>query len=146
MFPNLAETIASDSGLYATSLRNVTGEHLKTLVQRFEFYFPKEQDPRKGNGWICNPFLPLKDNLSVNLEDNLLQLAGDVGLKKSTRQYNRLSLIQTRWDRQNLLVVSEICTNRCQLHTFIWAGEILVLTRISSRPTRVAYWHTCQPI
>ena len=56
MFPNLAETIACDSGLDATSLRNVTGEHLKSLVERFEFYFPKEQVPRNGNGWICIPF------------------------------------------------------------------------------------------
>ena len=49
MLQSLVETIASDSGLYATSFRNVTGEHLKSIDERFEFYFPKEQVSRKGS-------------------------------------------------------------------------------------------------
>ncbi|KAI6658866.1 SCAN domain-containing protein 3-like [Oopsacas minuta] len=81
MFPNLSEIINCESGLDATSLANIITEHLKSLAERFEFYFPKEQDPREGNGWICNPFLQLKDELNVHLEDKLLDLAGDQGLK-----------------------------------------------------------------
>ena len=54
---------------------------MKSLAERFEFHFAKEQDPREGNGWICNPFLPFKDDLNVKLEDKLLYLAGDEGLK-----------------------------------------------------------------
>ncbi|KAI6648707.1 SCAN domain-containing protein 3 [Oopsacas minuta] len=81
MLPNLSEIINCESGLDATSLANIITEHLKSLAERFEFYFPKEQDPREGNGWICNSILQLKDELNVHLEDKLLDLAGDQGLK-----------------------------------------------------------------
>ena len=47
-----------------TSLRNVIREHLTNLADRFQFYFPAEEDPRKGNGWIRNPFIPLQDDLT----------------------------------------------------------------------------------
>ncbi|CAM4588704.1 unnamed protein product [Lepidochelys olivacea] len=53
------------------------------LAERFEFYFPAEEDPRKGTGWVRNPFIPLKDDLTVIMEDKLLELAADKRLKMS---------------------------------------------------------------
>ncbi|CAM4553047.1 unnamed protein product [Lepidochelys olivacea] len=84
MFHNLA-TIIADAGedLDVTPLQNVISEHLTNLAERFEFYFPVEEDPRKGTGWIRNPFIPLKDDLTVTMEDKRLKLAADERLKMS---------------------------------------------------------------
>jgi hypothetical protein len=54
---------------------------LTNLIDRFEFYFPTEDDPRIGTGWIRNPFIASKARLTVTLEDKLLDLAADEGLK-----------------------------------------------------------------
>jgi hypothetical protein len=82
MFHNLTEIIA-DAGeeLDVPSLRKVIGEHLTNLVDRFEFYFPTEDDPRIGTGWIRNPFIASRGDLTVALQDKLLELAADDGLK-----------------------------------------------------------------
>lgn len=84
MFYLLAAVIA-DAGeeLNITSLRNIISEHLNNLTERFDQYFPEDEDPRKGNGWIRNPFMPLTDDLNVAMEDKLLELAADGGLKMS---------------------------------------------------------------
>jgi hypothetical protein len=49
MFHKLAAIIA-DAGadINVTSIRNVISDHLTNLAERFEFYFPAEEDPRKG--------------------------------------------------------------------------------------------------
>jgi hypothetical protein len=84
MFHKLASIIA-DAGadFNMTSIRNVISDHLTNLAERFEFYFPAEEDPRKGTGWIRNPFIPLKDELNVTMEDKLFELAADGGLTMS---------------------------------------------------------------
>ena len=66
MFYNLAATIDSaDEELDVPSLQKVIIEHLTKLFDSFEFYFPTEDDPRKGNGWIRNPFIASNVDLSV---------------------------------------------------------------------------------
>ena len=82
MFHNLAATII-DAGevLDVSSLRKVITEHLTNLIDRFEFYFPREDDPRIGTGWIRNPFIASTADLSVTLQDKLLDLSADEGLK-----------------------------------------------------------------
>ena len=82
MFHNMA-SIIDDAGeeLDVPSLQRVVSEHLAKLVDCFEFYFPKEDDPRKGTVWIRNPFISSKDDLCATLEDKLLELAADEGLK-----------------------------------------------------------------
>jgi hypothetical protein len=82
MFHKLA-TIIADAGedFNVTSIRNVINDHLTNLAEIFEFYFPAEEDPRKGTGWIRNPFIPLKDDLTVTMEDKFFELAADGGLK-----------------------------------------------------------------
>ena len=74
MFHNLAATIESaEEELDVPSLLKDIIEYLTKLMYSFEFYFPTEDDPRKGNGWIINPFIALKVDLSVTLEDKLLE-------------------------------------------------------------------------
>ncbi|XP_007954681.1 SCAN domain-containing protein 3 [Orycteropus afer afer] len=82
MFHNLT-TIISEVGndLDIVHLRKVINEHLTNLLECFEFYFPSKEDPRIGNSWIQNPFLSSKNNLTVTLQDKLLKLATDEGLK-----------------------------------------------------------------
>ncbi|XP_011280330.2 SCAN domain-containing protein 3 isoform X1 [Felis catus] len=84
MFHNLT-TIIHEVGndLDIVYLRKVINEHLTNLLDCFELYFPSKEDPRIGNSWIQNPFLSSKDNLNltVTLQDNLLKLAADEGLK-----------------------------------------------------------------
>ena len=78
----MATTIDSaDEQLEVPSLQKVIIEHLTYLFDSFDFFFPTEDDPRKGNGWISNPFIASKVDLSVTLEDKLLELAADEGLK-----------------------------------------------------------------
>uniref|UniRef100_F1S1Q2 SCAN domain containing 3 n=1 Tax=Sus scrofa TaxID=9823 RepID=F1S1Q2_PIG len=84
MFHNLT-TIISEVGndLDIAHLRKVINEHLTNLLDCFELYFPSKEDPRIGNSWIQNPFLSSKDNLNltITLQDKLLKLATDEGLK-----------------------------------------------------------------
>ncbi|XP_017744658.1 PREDICTED: SCAN domain-containing protein 3 isoform X1 [Rhinopithecus bieti] len=86
MFHNLT-TIINEVGndLDIAHLRMVISEHLTNLLECFEFYFPSKEDPRIGNLWIQNPFLSSKDNLNltVTLQDKLLKLATNEGLKIS---------------------------------------------------------------
>ncbi|XP_045656569.1 SCAN domain-containing protein 3 [Ursus americanus] len=84
MFHNLTTVIHEvGSDLDIVHLRKVINEHLTNLLDCFELYFPSKEDPRVGNSWIQNPFLSSKDNvnLTVTLQDNLLKLATDEGLK-----------------------------------------------------------------
>ncbi|XP_037367457.1 SCAN domain-containing protein 3-like [Talpa occidentalis] len=84
MFHNLT-TLINEVGndLDIAHLRKVINEHLTNLLVCFEFYCPSKEDPCIGNSWIQNPFLSSKDhlNLTVTLQDELLRLATDEGLK-----------------------------------------------------------------
>uniref|UniRef100_A0A8C0VXM4 SCAN domain-containing protein 3 n=1 Tax=Castor canadensis TaxID=51338 RepID=A0A8C0VXM4_CASCN len=84
MFHNLT-TIINEVGndLHMAHLQKVINEHLTNLLECLEFYFPSKEDPRIGNAWIQNPFILSKDNLNltVTLQDKLLELAADETLK-----------------------------------------------------------------
>ncbi|XP_037699832.1 SCAN domain-containing protein 3 isoform X2 [Choloepus didactylus] len=84
MFHNLT-TVISEVGndLDIAHLQNVVNEHLTNLLECFEFYFPSKEDLRIGNSWIQNPFLSSKGNvnLTLSLQNKLLKLATDEGLK-----------------------------------------------------------------
>ncbi|XP_058141430.1 SCAN domain-containing protein 3 [Dasypus novemcinctus] len=83
MFHNLTTVINEGNDLDIAHLQKVINEHLTNLLEYFEFHFPSKEDPRIGNSWIQNPFLSSKDNinLSVTLQNKLLKLATDEGLK-----------------------------------------------------------------
>nr|XP_025842280.1 SCAN domain-containing protein 3 [Vulpes vulpes] len=84
MFHNLT-TVIHEAGrdLDIVHLRRVVKEHLTNLLDCFELYFPSKEDPRIGNSWIQNPFLPSRENLNltITLWGDLLKLAADEGLK-----------------------------------------------------------------
>uniref|UniRef100_A0A8C0JS55 SCAN domain containing 3 n=1 Tax=Canis lupus dingo TaxID=286419 RepID=A0A8C0JS55_CANLU len=84
MFHNLT-TVIHEAGrdLDIVHLRRVVKEHLTNLLDCFELYFPSKDDPRVGNSWIQNPFLPSRENLNltITLWGDLLKLAADEGLK-----------------------------------------------------------------
>ena len=70
MFDNW-ETFIHDAGeeLDITALSNVISDHLSKLEERFKFYFPVEEDPRKKNGFVRNPFISIKGDLPVVIEN-----------------------------------------------------------------------------
>ncbi|XP_015428833.1 PREDICTED: SCAN domain-containing protein 3-like [Dufourea novaeangliae] len=53
------------------------------LLKEFERYFPTTKDPRTGKEWIRDPFVNKSDesSMSVQEEDQLLEIANDGGLK-----------------------------------------------------------------
>jgi len=82
MFFNLAIVIdEAGEGFDTKRLKTVIIEHLSSLSERFEFYFPTEDDPRIGKTWIRNPFVEHNEKLTVKLEDKILELAADQSLK-----------------------------------------------------------------
>ena len=66
MFHHLSTNIdGANEQLDVPSLQKVIIQDLTNLLDSFEFYFPTEDDPRKGTGWIRNPFIASKVDLSV---------------------------------------------------------------------------------
>nr|XP_042908066.1 SCAN domain-containing protein 3-like [Parasteatoda tepidariorum] len=58
-------------------------DHLSLLLKEFERYFPTTKDPRTGKEWIRDPFANKsgESSLSMQEEDQLLEIANDGGLK-----------------------------------------------------------------
>ena len=58
-------------------------DHLSLLLKEFERYFPTTKDPRTLKEWVRDPFVnkPGESSLSVQEEDQLLEIANDGGLK-----------------------------------------------------------------
>jgi len=67
-------------------------EHLKSLSQAFDNYYPQEEDIRAGYLWILNPFLEAQNYKLTNIEEeSLLELSSDLGLKS---MFGSMSLVQ----------------------------------------------------
>ena len=82
MFHKLSTTITeADAKLETFAPRDKISEHLTVQLERFEMYFPSEEDPRKHNGLIRNHFLTPEHQLSVSLVDQLLEFAADGSIK-----------------------------------------------------------------
>ena len=65
------------------SFSKLVRDHLSLLLNEFERYFPTTKDPRTGKEWIRNPFVskPGESSMSVQEEDQLLEIANDGSLK-----------------------------------------------------------------
>lgn len=92
MFPLLGEfLIAVD--VNQKVIFNIISQHLRALVENFDNYFPENEDPRKGNLWINNPFF--EDIKSCVLDprekERLIELSYDVTL---VSRHKMLSLSQ----------------------------------------------------
>lgn len=58
--------------------------HLISLIESFDRYFPKNEDPRHGNMWIIDPFAAANNEnnkLSINEKESLIDLSSDSSLK-----------------------------------------------------------------
>ncbi|XP_077187017.1 SCAN domain-containing protein 3-like isoform X2 [Paroedura picta] len=80
-FPTLAGILGESEP--APSFSQLVHDHLALLLKEFERYFPTAEDPRTGKEWIRDPFVnqPGESSLSVQEEDQLLEIANDGGLK-----------------------------------------------------------------
>ncbi|KAM9313622.1 SCAN domain-containing protein 3-like [Gastrophryne carolinensis] len=57
----------------------------RRVNREFEHYFPTTKDPRTGKEWIRDPFInkPGESSMSVQEEEQLLEIANDGGLKST---------------------------------------------------------------
>ena len=65
------------------SFSKLVHDHLSLLSQEFERYFPTTKDPRTAKEWIRDPFAhkPGESSMSVQQEDQLVEISNDGGLK-----------------------------------------------------------------
>lgn len=83
MFHTLAGILKDTSPERAFS--QLVRKHLSTLSQEFEHYFPITKDPRTAKEWIRDPFVnkPSDSSMSVQQEDQLVEIANDGDLKRT---------------------------------------------------------------
>ncbi|GFU55207.1 uncharacterized protein TNCV_427081 [Trichonephila clavipes] len=55
--------------------------YLSLILKEFERYFPTTKDPRTGNEWIYDPFVNKSGEYSMSVQDQLLKIANECGLK-----------------------------------------------------------------
>ena len=67
-------------------LSQLVRDHLVALSNEFERYFPSSKDPRRTNESIRNPFVNVPNQLSVQEEDQMIEIANDGGLKSVFEQ------------------------------------------------------------
>ena len=81
MFPNLDEYMKEKD--VNRQIIGLVQQHLQSLKESFEHYYPKEEDPRNGNMWIVNPFSSNieESNLNVKEKESLIELSSDDSLK-----------------------------------------------------------------
>jgi hypothetical protein len=64
------------------SIKIIIENHLQSLHDTFEDYYPMNQDPRDGYLWIQNPFLTnFQHELCLKEQELLLELLSDAGLQ-----------------------------------------------------------------
>ena len=58
-------------------------QHLQSLTEYFDLYYPSEEDPRPGNMWIIDPFVASieESKLSIKEKESLIDLSCDDSLK-----------------------------------------------------------------
>ena len=58
-------------------------QHLQSLTEYFDLYYPSEEDPRPGNMWIIDPFVANieESKLSIKDKESLIDLSCDDSLK-----------------------------------------------------------------
>ncbi|XP_053145433.1 zinc finger MYM-type protein 6-like [Hemicordylus capensis] len=86
MFETLSSLIYSDEGLDFdhNSIKILIHNHLKSLQQKFEDFYPAGEDQRKGNLWVQDPFvMHSQNNLTIQEEEMLLELSSDAGLQSA---------------------------------------------------------------
>lgn len=77
MFHNLSATTTNAGE--ELQMQSLKPSHVRNLTERFEIYFPADDDPRKATGWNLN--LALKDNLITVTDDELSLQSVDKSLQ-----------------------------------------------------------------
>lgn len=67
------------------SFSQLVHDHLSLLLKEFKRYFLTKKDPRTAKEWICHPFInkPGESSMSLQEEDQLLEIANDGGFKST---------------------------------------------------------------
>lgn len=98
MFPTINECLINVGDDISKQMLILIGEHLNELAVSFQKYFPEEEDPRKGNLWINDPFTEDVNTCNLNLseKERLIELSSDTTLlsryKKETLSHFWMSL------------------------------------------------------
>uniref|UniRef100_A0A8C6V644 Uncharacterized protein n=1 Tax=Naja naja TaxID=35670 RepID=A0A8C6V644_NAJNA len=81
MFPNFDDYMREKD--VNRQVVTIVQQHLQSLTESFDRYYPKKEDPRHGNMWIIDPFAAkIEDcNLSMNEKKSLIDLSSDDRLK-----------------------------------------------------------------
>lgn len=96
MFPSFSDAVESEdiSEIQLNILISAVLKHLTSLLNKFKEYFPVEDDPRVGKEWVRNPFVIHPDNqLTTILDDKLIELANDKGLKAIFEKSGSLGMV-----------------------------------------------------
>ena len=75
MFQHLTSVIENaEENFNVKIIQNTTTKHLTNLIDRIQHYFSEQNDPRRRNEWIRNPFESSVEelNVSVYLKDKFL--------------------------------------------------------------------------
>lgn len=81
MFPNLDDFLKQED--VNRQVLTLVRQHLQSLTDSFGRYYPEQEDPRRGNVWIIDPFsAKIEDsNLNMTEKESLIELASDDSLK-----------------------------------------------------------------
>jgi len=62
MFQFYSDYIMEADDFYSqNSVSDITAAHLKMMMMSFEKYYPEQEDTRRQNMWIVNPFVEHKE-------------------------------------------------------------------------------------
>lgn len=85
MFQSYSDYIMEADDFYLqNSVSDIIAAHLKMLLLSFEKYYPENEDPRRQNMWIVNPFVEHKETALSHEETlQLIELSSDKGLEST---------------------------------------------------------------
>ena len=78
MFPSLADFIADARGTDFSSLLQSAADHLTALKNQFGSYFKEDY---RSFAWVRDPFICSADELSIDMQEQLIELKSDSRLK-----------------------------------------------------------------
>ena len=83
MFQSNSDYITEADDFYSqNSVSSIIAAHLKMLFLSFEKYYPKNEDTRRQNMWIVNPFVEHKETALFHEETlELIELSSGKGLE-----------------------------------------------------------------
>lgn len=82
MFESFSLFIETNELDIDSNIKITIENHLQSLYDTFEHYYPVNQDPRDGYLWVQNPFLiNSQHKLCLKEQELLLEISSDIGLQ-----------------------------------------------------------------